>query len=126
MHHECRDTTASWCRIICGYPRNLAKSNVNAALIARNLRRFVPFWRGNLARGRRGSGRRAPAPAIAGVIAEDRHLNRAGGVLNVLCERRARALGVARERRLDNLGVLGTQAPARDRTPEHGAVAVAL
>src|SRR5262249_7470541 len=29
-HHDCHITT-SWCRIICGYPRDLAKSNVNGA-----------------------------------------------------------------------------------------------
>src|SRR5882762_5544934 len=56
---------------------------------------------------------------------EDRRVDRAGGVLDVLRQERTRGLGVTRKRRLHDLLVLLAQAAPRDRTPQHGAVPIA-
>src|SRR5262245_53459563 len=74
------------------------------------------------------SGRRPGAARLAVIraAAEDRDVDGTRGVVDVARERRAGAVGVARERRLDDLGMLFAQAPARDRSPQHGAVAIAL
>src|SRR5262245_47250452 len=53
--------------------------------------------------------------------AEDRRVDRAGGALDVLGQERAGALGVARQRRLDDRDMLAAQAAPRDRAPQHGA-----
>src|SRR5262245_49458548 len=68
----------------------------------------------------------APRLARRHNAAEDRRINRAGGVLDVLRQQRARPLAVARQRRLHDRHMLAAQAAPRDRAPQHGAVAIAL
>src|SRR5438552_7928882 len=68
----------------------------------------------------------APRLASRHIGAEDRRVDRARSVLDVVRQQRTCALGVARQRSLHDLLVLAAQAAPRDRAPQHGAVAIAL